>query len=311
MNILNARLADYLKLRRQLGFKLHDAAKMLTQFVLFATQEGVSFITTKLALRWATQPKNCQPSRWTTRLGVVRLFAQYLSTIDRRTQIPPPGLLPYCYHRKPPYLYCDEEVLQLVQTAQQNIFWHDLKRTTYATLFGLLAVTGLRVGEALALDQEHVDLDRSLLVIVRAKGNKTRLLPLHGSTQRALRRYIQIRDQTFPRPASRSFFVSEAGTRLLYSSVNWCFLTLARKIGLRGLSGTSGPRLHDLRHYFALRTLLKWYRSNTNVEAHLPELATYLGHTHVTHTYWYLSAAPELLQLATRRWQRNQGANKL
>jgi integrase len=179
-----------------------------------------------------------------------------------------------------------------------------LKCATYSTLFGLLAVTGMRVGEAIALERNDVDLDQDVLTIPRAKGNKSRLVPLHSSTGQALRRYVDLRVKHCPRPYSSSFFISEKGTRLVYGTVNRWFRLLSYRIGLRTSKAPRGPRLHDMRHRFAIRTLVDWYRSDVDVDVHLPELATYLGHVHVNDTYWYLSAVPELLQQATRRWQR-------
>jgi len=235
---------------------------------------------------------------------MVRRFAEYLSAIDPRTEIPPQKLLPYHYHRQTPHFYRDEEVLSLIETTRQIDPTNEFKGSIYATLFGLLAVTGKRVGEAIGLHREDVDLRQGLLTIRRAKGNKARLVPLHASTGQALQQYADNRDKAFPRPVSPSFFVSEKGTPLVYCSVNRWFVLVSCQIGLRKAGGCRGPRLHDLRHRFAIQTLLKWYRTKTDVEVHLPELATFLGHVHVRDSYWYLSATPELLELASNRWQR-------
>lgn len=300
-------LNRYLELRRGLGFKLTEAGLYLRSFVHFAKEQRASFITTKLALKWATQPKNIGSRQRVVRLGIVRQFAQYVSTVDSRTQIPPPKLLQTRYRRPAPYLYRDKEVLKLIEAAGEIDECNPLKCATYTTLFGLLAVTGMRVGEAISLGREDVDFGQCLLTLRRAKGNKERLLPLHPSTGRVLRRYAEIRDKTWPRATSSNFFISENGTCLRYSTVNRWFLVLSRRIGLRKPGALHGARLHDLRHRFAIQTLLNWYRSDADVDAHLPELATYLGHGHVADTYWYLSAAPELLRLATNRWQRSEG----
>lgn len=304
MSKMRVHLENYLKLRRQLGFKMAMPGHLLPNFVRFAERQRASFITSKLALRWATQPANIIPAQRANRLGMVRRFAEYLSAIDPRTEVPAQKLLPYQFRRQTPYLYRDDEVLRLIEAARRINPSNELKGIIYATLFGLLAVTGMRVGEAIGLDREDVDLKHALLTIRRAKGNKSRFVPLHPSTEHALRRYVAIRDKAFPEPISRSFFVSEMGTRLLHCTVNRWFLLMAGQIGLRKPGERHGPRLHDLRHRFAINTLLTWYRSNTDVEAHLPELTTYLGHVHVRHTYWYLSAAPELLKLATLRCER-------
>jgi integrase len=306
MSQLQLHLVGYLKLRRQLGFKLAATEGLLRQFVRFAEQQRTAFITTKLALQWATQPQTVSAACRAKRLGMVRRFAQYLSAIDPRTEVPPPRLLPSKSQRQAPYLYRDEEVFHLLDAARKIDPSCELKGVTYATLFGLLAVTGMRIGETIALNRAEVDLQRALLTIRRAKGNKSRLVPLHPSTRDALQHYAQLRDRAFPQPLAPSFFVSEKGTRLHHGTVHRWFLLVACQIGLRQPGQRRGPRIHDLRHRFAIRKLLQWYRSQADVEAHLPELSTYLGHGHVSHTYWYLSATPELLQLATRRCQRSQ-----
>jgi integrase/recombinase XerD len=309
MNALNLHLDRYLKLRRQLGYKLRVTEILLRSFVRFAQEEGASFITTTLALRWSTRPGN-KPGQSANRLGMVRRFADYVSAHDARTQVPAQKLLPYQFHRRPPYLYRDEEVLQLIRAAYRIDPGNELKGTTLGTLLGLLAATGMRVGEAVALEREDVDLKRKVVVIRRAKGNKSRLVPLHASTVQVLQEYADLRDRLFPQPPRPSFFVWERGQRLLHCTVHRWFLLLACQVGLRKPGDQRGPRIHDLRHHFAIRTLLNWYRTDTDVEAHLPELATYLGHVHVRDSYWYLSATPELLKLATLRMQRGEKGAK-
>jgi len=307
MNVLSAGLEEYLKLRRHLGFKLRATGGLLRRFVLFAQGKKASVITTKLALEWATQPADCQPSTWANRMGMVRRLAQHLSASDPRTEVPPPGLLPHRYQRKSPYLYRDEEVRRLIQTARELDSPRHLLGATASTLFGLLAATGMRVGEALSLDRQDVELEQALLTVRHAKGNRWRLVPIHPSTRNALRRYERLRDQICPRPAGPSFFISERGARLIDCTVRYWFIRVSQQTGLRKPSDHRGPRLHDLRHRFSIKTLLHWYRTDRDIEIHLPELATYLGHRHVADTYWYLSATPELLQLATQRWARGKG----
>ena len=309
MKTLSQHLDDYLRLRRQLGYKLREAGSLLRSFVRFAEQEGAEFIGTKLALRWASGP-NMTPALSGSRLGLVRRFATYVSAHDARTEVPAQKLLPYHFLRRDPYHYSDENVLQLVDAASRIDPTNKIKGPTLETLFALLAVTGMRVGEALALDCGDVDLDRELLTVRLTKGNKSRLIPLHPSTVVALRRYASIRDSVYPQPKGSGFFVWEGGDRLVYDSVHRWFLLVACHVGLRKPGDRLGPRVHDLRHYFAIRTLLNWYQSNADVEARLPELATYLGHVHVRDSYWYLSAVPELLKLATRRWERAEKGGK-
>lgn len=306
MKTLAVHLDNYLKLRRQLGFKLRVGGILLRNFVRFAEKQRTSFVTTKLALRWATQPVELQPVQKANRLGVVRRFAEYLSTLDPRTEVPAQKLLPYQFRRREPHIYRKEDILRLIEATRHIDPANPIKGASYATLIGLLAVTGMRVGEAIGLDTDDVDLSRGVVTVRRAKGDKSRLVPLHPSSQEALRQYASLRDEVFPRPSGSNFFVSERGTRLRHCSVNRWFLLVASQLGLRKPGDRRGPRIHDLRHHFAIQTMLRWYRSKTDVEAHLPDLSTYLGHVHVRHTYWYLSAVPELLRLATQRCERKE-----
>jgi integrase len=294
MSPLRTALAEYLALRRALGFKLQTAESILRQFVHCAEREGALWITTDLALRWATQPQGVQPAHWATRLGMVRGFAQYCRALDARTEVPPPGLLPYRYRRQPPYIYHEQEITRLLTAARQLPSVTGLRPYTYATLLGLLAVTGMRLREALHLDRTDVEVIHGSLTIRRTKFGKTRCLPLHPSTREVLHQYAHFRDQLWPRPSTVRFFLSERGTPLTVWSVQRTFVRLSRQIGLRSATARSGPRLHDLRHRFAVRTLLHWYRTGANVEQRMPTLSASLGHAHVNDTFWYLSATPEL-----------------
>jgi len=307
MSDLLQALQDYLALRRALGFKLTDYGSALPKFISFLEQQGASQITTELALRWAVLPQGAQPAEWARRLRMVRHFAVYCGAINPRTEIPPVGLLPYSYRRRRPYIYIDDEIGRLIRAASRLPSRRGLRSESYSTLFGLLAVTGMRVGESVRLDRDDLDLDRGLLTIRDTKFGKSRLVPLHRSTLQALSRYAKARDRVHPRPTTPSFFLSDTGRRPTYWSVLWTFVKLSHQIGLRGPSDRHGPRLHDLRHSFAVRTLLGWYRDGADVEQRLPQLATYLGHAHITDTYWYLTATPELLQLAAKRLDGREG----
>ncbi len=307
MNALSRQLKQYLELRHRLGFKLYDTSCELRRFVRFAQEEKATHITTNLAVRWATQPTGCLPARWGTRLGMLRQFARYLSAVDPRTEIPPEGLLPSHYHRKTPYLYNDEQVLQLLKAAQQMPSPKGLRAATYSTLFGLLAVTGMRLGEAIGLDRQDIDLDQGLLKVRQAKFNKSRWVPIHPTTRDKLQQYRRVRDRRCPHPKSPSFFLSEQGTRLTGCIVRHWFIRLSHQIGLRQPADHHGPRIHDLRHRFVIGTLRRWYHTQGDIEAQLPKLAAYVGHGHVNDTYWYISATPELLQLATERLEGKKG----
>lgn len=304
MRTLERHLEDYLRLRRQLGFQLRVQGLLLRSFVRFAGQQRTSYLTTKLALRWATLPGDITQRHRAGRLGVVRRFAQYVSAIEPRTEVPAPKLIPWQFHRHEPFHYTNQDVLRLIEAGHQIAPSHKIKGLTLGSLLGLLAVTGLRVGEALALDRGDVDFDNALLTIRRAKGNKSRLVALHPSTVRALQGYAHSRDKIYPQPTGPGFFLWKGGSRLAYSVAHHWFVVAAGQAGLWNAGDGHRPRLHDLRHYFAIRTLLNWYRCGADVEARLPELATFLGHVHVRDTYWYLSAVPELLKLATLRWER-------
>jgi integrase/recombinase XerD len=301
MTSLHKAVEDYLAIRRALGFKLRLPGSMLRHFASFCESTGASHITTDLALRWATQSVSVQPAQWATRLSVVRRFARFMSASEPRTEIPPLGLLPFRYHRQAPYIYRDDEVQQLMRAARRIPSKTGLRAASYSNLIGLLAVTGLRINEALRLDDHDVDLASSLLTIRRTKFGKSRLVPLHPSTTRALRRYVSTRDRIRPLRPSDAFFVGEQGRRLTEWTARWTFNKLSRQVGLRGPTARRGPRLHDFRHRLAVKTLIGWYRQGVDVERRLPVLSTFLGHGHVSDTYWYLTAVPELLRLAAER----------
>jgi integrase/recombinase XerD len=307
MSELSEAVERYLSMRRRLGFKLVYDGDALADFVAFCEQHGASTITTKLAVRWATLPQDALPAYWARRLTVVRGFAKYRSATDPETEVPPSGLLPHRYRRKSPHLYSDQEIALLIEAAQQLPSRTGLRARTYTCVLTLLAITGMRASEVTSLDCDDVDLDRQTLVVRCTKFGKSRLVPLHPSSAGALQRYVRFRQRHHPKPKCSAFFVSEAGIRLTYSSLRDTFTRLSHEVGLRGLTDSHGPRLHDFRHSFAVRTLLEWYRAGVDVEPRMPVLATYLGHAHVSDTYWYISAAPELMRLAAERVDVRQG----
>ncbi len=308
MNTLRQAVQEYLSLRRGLGFKLQHAGKELLDFVTFMEQHRASYVTQALALAWAQQPLNVQPAHWAQRLSVVRGFARHRSATDPRTQIPQPGLLPFHPKRARPYLYSVDEIKRLLGAALNMPCRYErgeLRPWTYHCLFGLLSVSGLRLGEARNLELQDVDLEAAVLTIRGAKFGKSRLVPLHASTGKVLADYIARRNRHWAgRPVSSYLFVSNWGNRLDGGDIHRTFYALSRQIGLRGVSDSHGPRLHDMRHRFATNTLVTWYRSNQDPERRLPILSAYLGHVHVADTQWYLSASPELMREAMRRLER-------
>lgn len=301
---------DYLTLRRGLGFKLKRPARFVRSFVKSLEERGETRITTQAALEWATQPQHLQPSEWTARLSAVRAFAWYWSSIDVATEIPPEGLLPFRARRAKPYLYSELEVQRLLEEARRMPAQFSLHPLTYHCLFGLLAVTGLRISEALNLESRDVNWAEGVLTIRTSKFGKSRLVPLHPTTKDVLAHYAVQRIQRFSDRPTAAFFPSRTGARLDAGQVRRTFYRVSRQIGIRGASASRGPRLHDFRHRFAVETLLRWYRSGEDVRRRLPILSTYLGHVHVTDTYWYLSNTPELMAAAgdclEKRWEEQR-----
>jgi integrase len=305
MSALRSALQDYVALRRGFGFKFRHQERRLTSFIQFMEQRGACVITRQLALEWAMLPRE-RPPTWALRLSDVRGFARHLCNIEPRTEVPSTGILP-ALRRAKPYIYSDEEIARLLAAALILPPPTALRRWTYHCLFGLLAVTGLRISEALALRRDDVDLAQGILTIRDTKFGKSRLVPLHSTTRRMLLRYAKRRDAHLGALRSPFFFVAERGGRLLLQYVHPVFWRLSRQIGLRGPSDHTGPRLHDFRHRFAVQTLLHWYRSGRSIEPLLPVLSTYLGHSCVRDTYWYLSACPELMGHAARRLETRWG----
>ena len=294
MTRLAQHVEDYLRLRRSLGYKLEDHARLLRRFAAHLDDLGVDFVTVEFALSWALEPK--VPSGSTvpaTRLLVVRGFARYMSGIDPRTETPPAGLIPLRRHRRPPFIYTDAEILALMAQARTGIR-QALCAATYETLIGLLAATGMRISEAINLDRTDVDWTEGVLLVRESKFNKSRYVPLHPTTLPALKDYARQRDELCPKPRDTNFFVSLRRTRLYPCAVQATFRRLCQNAGV-GQDARFPPRLHDLRHTLAVKTLLGWYRDGVDVQPRLPALATYLGHRDPSYTYYYLWAAPELL----------------
>jgi integrase/recombinase XerD len=299
MSPLREALDDYLRLRRQLGFELKKHGSLLRGFVAFVEKAGAQHVTSELAVAWAKLPADARPFTWRQRLAMVREFAKYLATIDPDTEVPARDLLGARLQRVPPYIYSEAEITSLMAAAAR--LTPPLRAATFQTLIGLLASTGLRLGEALGLDRRDADLDRGLLHVRAGKHGRQREVPMHDTTTAALHGYAQLRDRLSPAPESPAFFLSLRGGRLGQVTVHTVFPRLIREVGLEGCGHRARPRPHDLRHAFAVRTLLDCHRAGRNVDRELPALSTFLGHSQPRHTYWYLQAVPELLELVGRR----------
>ena len=313
MSALEQALGDYLQLRRSLGHQMAEAAWLLPSFVAYLDAHGSPTVTIEAALAWAQEAATGnETSVGPRRMTAARGFARYLAGIHADTEVPPLGLMPHRQRWRRPFIYSADDIDALMSRARSSIT-SPLRAATYQTLLGLLAVSGLRIGEAIKLDRSDIDWAGDVLLISESKFGKTRLVPLHPSTMQTLAEYAAMRDEHQPGPKDLSFFVSLTGQRLCYAVVQSTFRQLVDTAGI-GADAPSAPRLHDLRHTFAVRTLLGWYRNGEDVPARLPSLSTYLGHREPSSTYWYLSAAPELLALAAGRqetaWSAARSASR-
>ena len=306
MSALSGHLDAYLALRRAVGFKLVTEGRVLRDFVRFAETAGESTIRTDTALRWTRQPSGCCYAYLAQRMRAVRGFARYLHALDPKTEIPPLDLLLARKHRPTPYIYSDDEIAALMHAARQ--LRPRLRAATSETLIGLLACTGMRIGEAFKLDRT-VDWTHQLLVVRDSKFGKSREVVLHSSTTSTLAGYLEFRDRVRPTGDPRSVFISVRGTRLGHKTFNPTFHTVLRFAGIEPAPPPAHPRAHDLRHSFAVKTLLGWYRADVDVAARMPLLSTYLGHVDPAASYWYISASPELLGVAAQRLERSSSTS--
>ncbi len=306
MSTLGEHVADYLRFRRALGYKLERAGHLLPQFVDYLETANAPTLTSDLAISWARLATNARPNYWAARLAVVRGFARYLQTIDPATEIPPAGVFPARRHRPAPYLWSEQDIAGLLKTTATLV--SPLRAATYQALFGLLAVSGMRVGEAAGLDRDDLDTANGVITIRHAKFDRPRLVPLHPTTTTALNAYLAERDRLCPAPASVALFITATGTRLNRSDVAKTLRQLTTTMGLR--TDTIHPTAHQLRHSFAVRTMIDWHRSGAHVDERIAVLSTYLGHVSPADTYWYLSASPELMALAADRLETRYGADQ-
>lgn len=303
MITLAEHLENYLRLRRALGHELADATRLLPRFVAHLQAIGACCITVDDALAWVTQPEaGPSSSVWRRRMTAVRGFARYMSGVDPANQVPPLGLVSFRRGWRQPYIYSEADVTVLM-AGVRDLIPTPLRSATYVTMIGLLAVTGMRVGEAIALSRADLDWADGVITVRNTKFGKSREVPVDSTTVGALSGYAELRDQIVPHPSSRTFFISATGTPVIYADFGKTFRDLVRATGV-GDGSPRPPRVHDLRHAFAIQTLVRWHREGEDVARLLPRLSTYLGHLAPGYTYWYLSAAPELLELAAARLEK-------
>jgi integrase len=308
MTPLTTRLQHYITMRRSLGYDLSFSERVLHKFCEFADSERVDHITVDLFLRWKQHYGSADSYTWSGRLSMVRIFAGWLQGFDPRTEVPPPGLLPGRPRRARPYIYTDEEIARIVAEAARLPSSYGLRGWMCSTLFGLIAVTGLRVNEALKLDDDDVNLKEGMLTVRRAKNRKSRFVPISPGATERLTAYRAERNRILGAQRT-SFFRLENGARPTDCCARYNFAAVCQRIGLRQPQPFKkhgrGPRIHDLRHTFAVRTMMDWYRRGLDPEREMLKLSTYLGHARPELTYWYIEAIPELLRLACERAERN------
>lgn len=298
MTRLDDAVRDYLTIRRTLGFKLVEHQRLLPQFASFLEVAGADTITTTLAVEWASQTRGAESWK-AQRLSIVRGFAKYMRTINPKTEIPPEGILCGQPQRAIPYLFSDHEITRLLAAA--GTMSPPPRAATFTTILGLLAVTGMRIGEAVALDRDDVDLDAGIVTVRKTKFGKSRQLPLHPTSTQALANYAGVRDALCPTPSGESFFLSSHRSRPDKSTIQEGFRELRKAAQISTAPGVSAATLHHLRHTFAVNTLLDWHRDGSDVQAKMLWLSTYLGHAKPSSSFWYLTGAPELLALAAAR----------
>lgn len=298
-----ARADEFLAFRRNLGYKLVAEGYLLREFGRFADESGHRGpITKELVLRWVRRPRSGTSNYLAQRFLVIRRLAYYLALSDPKTEIPPDD--GFKLRRVRPHIYTEREIADLMMAGAELAPKGGLRPQTYCTFFGVLACTGLRVGEAIRLGKDDVDLERGILRISKTKFGKSRLVPIHASTRTTLRRYSMFRDQHHPIVAAKTFFLAESGTSLSYDSVCRTFIQIRSRLGWKGTPCKRTPRIHDLRHTFATQRLLRWYQDGVDVEHAIHSLSTYLGHSTLACTYWYLTGIPELLAICADRFQK-------
>jgi integrase len=303
-------LREYLALRRALGFKLHKFEARLNEFVTFLEAKRADFITAEFAFAWASESSRGRRSSCYERLRMARRFAVHMSAGDSRTQIPPIGVITRPAVGLHPYIYTEDEILRLMEAARSLFSPRKLRCHTYYCLIGLLATTGLRSGEAVRLQKDDVDLPQRLLTIRDTKFGKSRLVPMHPTTAKALSEYAARRDAFLGKVNVPTFFISDRRGPISDSGLHASFITVCRAAGIENPATGRNPRMHDLRHRFAVNTLLNWYRRGEDVEQRLPVLSTFLGHGNVQDTYWYLSSTPELMGAACKRLEQRRGGSR-
>jgi len=308
MKSLTTHLEHYLAVRRSFGYDLSFTERVLRRFTGFADAQGANHITVNLFLQWKEHYGTANNNTWAGRLSMVRVFATWLKGIEPANEIPKIGLISGRYQRSKPYIYTNKQINEIVSHAARLPSVYGLRGITCSTLLGLIAVTGLRINEALSLDEKDVNLDDAVIFIKQGKNGKSRFIPISPSTVSSLENY-RVKLNLIYRCCSPAFFLFDKGQRPSDCSIRYNFALVCQLIGLRKkeffYKHGQGARIHDLRHTFAVRTIIDWYRKGLNPDLEMLKLSTYLGHTKPEYTYWYIEAIPELLQLASERAEQS------
>lgn len=305
-----ALVEEFIALRRDLGYRSPSQERALRAFGRHLDHEGHEGpILLELSLDWATRTDSTDPCHPARRLTTVRGFLRHLAAVDGATEVPDPGLLGSTGHRKPPHIYSEAEISDLLAAAAALAPTGGLRPRCYVTLFGLLACAGLRISEALALRIGDVDLDQAVLTVRAGKRGRTRLVPLHPSAVSPLADYVAEREHRYGPPGKdAAFFRTDRSDQIRDSAAHHAFTALRRELGWTASGRTRAPRVHDLRHTMVVRRIQAWHAEHVDVDANIAVLATYLGHVEVRDLYWYLSAVPELMGIAAARFEAFTGS---
>ena len=313
MTPLSERLDQYVAERRSHGGNWASQAKQVRPFVTFADSEGAERITTALFLRWKERFGSAGQTTWAGRLSAVRVFAIWLQGIDPRTEVPPKGLIPRQGCRPKPYIYSDGEIRRIVVEAARLKCRTGLRGLTFSTMFGLIAVTGMRIGETLVLHDADVDTDAATVRVRHAKNGRGRVIPVTDCTADRLRTHRDTRNRILGR-TTVTFFCGEGGNQLGTETARSTFAMIGQRTGLREPQADRrkgrGPRLQDLRHSFASKTITDWFRQGHDVDAEMYKLSAFLGHSGPDCTWWYIEAVPELLEMARARADSSTGGGE-
>lgn len=308
---LQHRVVDYLADRRRLGFTLRSRDTLLAGFARYVTdRKHRGPLTADLMIEWARQDKarRDKPATWAVRLAKVRHFARYLKRFEPDTEVPEESVFGPEPGRVAPHIFHDDEVVNLLAASRRLGPRGSLRPATYETLFGLMASTGLRVSEAIHLRDADVDLKRGMLIVRQTKFAKSRQLPIHPSSVAALARYRRLRARHVATTADMPFLISSRGKRLGHTlserQTHRVFGLLRDRLGWVNRGAHAAPRLHDLRHTFAVRRMMRWHAEGSDIDQMMLALSTYLGHAEIFYTYWYLTAVPELMGLASGKFER-------